>query len=91
MASGRNLLEEFFRFECTLWLKGKLQAALNSSEPPPYMDFGGNVWTVEIYFEEKVVLIQDDLTVGKDGEQRVPIEEFSRTLEQWQPTKDGSG
>ena len=80
---NENLLHEFLEDEYDSDIRHLLLATIQESKSSPELlkrDFAFNRFNVVLNFEFRRVLIEDDLTVGEQGECEIEMEEFEEIL-----------
>ncbi|MHA7132597.1 hypothetical protein [Oerskovia turbata] len=82
----RDLLDEYFRLE----MNARDQAGLLALEPRAgcVVEFVGNVYFVDIDFDEETATITSDL--DPDEEHTLPYEEFMDLVRAWEPPTGGT-
>jgi hypothetical protein len=76
------LLNEFLAEEGSPEIREKLLVSIRQPNSPAVLKFTFNRFNVILDFEKKEVTVEDDLTVGPEGEIKLVFEEFVRALEE---------
>lgn len=76
------LLNEFLTEDADPQIRRKLVDAIREPKNPSTLKFTFNRFNVVLDFEAKQVVIEDDLTVGPDGEFKLGFEEFVSALQE---------
>jgi hypothetical protein len=76
------LLSEFLAEEGSLEIREKLLVSIREPDSRAALKFTFNRFNIILDYEKKEVTVEDDLTVGPEGEFNLGFEEFVRALQE---------
>jgi len=79
------LLNEFLTEEGNPEVRRKLLVSIREPNSRAFLKFTFNRFNIILNYEKKEVTVEDDLTVGAEGEFKISFEEFIRALQKHMP------